>query len=339
MRTIIFLLVFCVSVVFADQKPNFKERLKKSQRGDYIVTEANKMITVLAIRSQTDSSIVLEEISAPVQNLKTRPASWAQWIKNKAPGHTSWSMIEIDLLDNQLLECYSFSKAAWLQVSSQESLLSTLLHLPLKPISEEKRRKIGPAPTDGEMDHRQVWNPPMTVEGKKVERADFDVYETEWPKDHTELSGKTVCLYFDREGKFPLPYWIQVETAHVTASLRVIDSGKNLNSPYHALPRRVPEFVGNPKLTEKGLRLSLKSPKYYKKFELFAIDVTTKEKTIFPISYSILTGHGEMLNLDIDEAELMQNLKPGHRYTWLLVPSGYGEFYTESTKPFHWNPN
>lgn len=339
MRTLFICFIFCFSAVFADQEPSFKERLKKAHRGDYIVTEANKMITVLAIRSQSTTSVVLEEISAPVQNLKNRPASWSEWVKNKAPGHTSWSMVEIDLVDAQLLECYSFSRAAWLQASSQESILSTLLHLPLKSLPLDKRKKIGPAPLIGEADHRQVWTPLLTIEGKKVEKPDFDVYETQWPQDSSELSGKTVVLYFDREGRFPLPYWIQIEAAHGTASMRVIDSGKNLPSPYHALPRRVPEFVGNPQLTEKGLRLFLKSPKYYKKFELFAIDVTTKEKHIFPIVYSMLSGHGEMLNLEIDEEELAQVLKPGHRYTWLLIPTGYSEFYTESTKPFHWNPN
>ena len=247
-------------------------------------------------------------------------------------------MIEIDLSDNQLMECYSFSRVAWLQVSNQESILSTLLHLPLEKTAPEKRKKIGPPPPAGEADHRQVWNPPLVIEGKKVEKTDFQVYETEWPKDRSELSGKTVSLYFDQEGNFPLPYWIQIETAHVTASMRVIDSGRNLPSPYHKLPRRIPEFVGTPQLTEEGLQLSLKSPKYYKTFELFAVDITTKEKHILPIAYSLLATQGEMLKLHIAEEELVQVLEPGHRYTWLLIPAGYGELYTELTKPFHWNP-
>jgi hypothetical protein len=338
----IFFIIFTLSctAIFAGlyHDPSFKERLKKARKGDYVVTEANKMITVLSIQSHTPFSIILEEISAPVQNLKNRPASWAEWVKNKAPGHTAWSMIEINLSDNELMECYSFSRAAWLQISSQESILSTLLHLPLEKVPPEKRKKIGPPPLAEETDHRQVWNPTLIFEGKKIEKTDFNVYETKWPKDHSELSGKTVALYFDQDGNFPLPYWIQVEAAHATATMRVIDSGRNLPSPYQKLPRRIPEFIGTPQLNENGLQLSLKSPKYYRTFELYAVDITTKDKHILPITYSLITTQGETVKLQIAEEELVQVLEPGHRYTWLLIPAGYGELYTELTKPFHWNP-
>ena len=331
---------FCLSSFLGAAETSFQSRLEKARSGDYIVTEANKMITVLTIRFLTPSSVVFEEISIPSQKLKNYPSSWSEWVKNRAPGHTSWAMVEIDLDNHQPLECYSFSRAAWIGISQQESLLSTLLQLPLKLVPLDKVRRIGPPPLDGEPDRRQVWMPPLSVEGQKIEQAKFDIYETQWPKDSSELSGKTVTLYFDQEGRFPLPYWIQVETTHVTATMRVIDSGQNLASPYTSLPRRVPEFIGTPQWTNKGtLRLSLKSPKYYKNFELFAIDITTKEKQIFPIACSIAKGQGEMLNIEIEKTELSEVFEPGHRYTWLLVPAGYSEFYTESTLPFNWNPH
>lgn len=317
---------------------HLKKRLSLAQRGDYIVTEANKLITVLSVRSKTSSSIIFEEIAIPSQNLKEKPKSWAEWVRNKAPGHTSWSMIEIDLSNNQLLECYSFSRAAWMQASHQDSLLSTLLRLSLKQLTDSERKKIGPAPADGEVDRRQVWNPPLTIHGKKVEKTRFDAYETQWPQDQSELSGKTVTLYFDQGGRFPLPYWIQVDAAYGAASLRVIDSGSHLPSPYSKLPRRVPEFLASPRITESGVRISIKSPRYYKNFELFAIDITTKEKQILPISHFSLETQGETVHLEIPLAELLETLEFGHRYTWLLVPTGYSEYYTESTKPFHWNP-
>ncbi|MCC6127931.1 MAG: hypothetical protein IT584_01880 [Chlamydiae bacterium] len=315
-----------------------KKRLIKAQKGDYIVTEANKMITVLAVRSKTASSIIFEEITVPVQQVKQRPKSWAAWVKNKAPGHTSWAMIEIDLSSDQLLECYSFSRSAWLKASNQESLLTTLLHLPLRHLKETERKKIGPAPSDGEADHRQIWNPPLTVNGQKIEKVHFDAYETAWPNDNSELSGKTITLYFDENEGFPLPYWIQVDATHGNASLRVIDSGSHLPSHYHKLPRRVPEFVGSPRATEKGLQICLKSPKYYKTFELFAIDITHKEKQILPISHFSLETKEEMVRLEIPHTELSETLEAGHRYTWLLVPTGFSEYYTESMKPFYWNP-
>ncbi|HSX26354.1 MAG TPA: hypothetical protein VLE89_05035 [Chlamydiales bacterium] len=316
---------------------HLKERVEGAKAGDYVVTEANKMITLLAIRSITPHSVVLEEISAPAGNLKKTPCSWSEWVKAKAPGHTSWSMIEIDLKTGQLLECYSFTRASWIQLSRQESLFATLLQLPLKPLDLDKRRRIGPPPTPGEEDHRKEWNPPLVYEGKKMDNALFEVFETVWPQDGTELAGKSVSLYFDQEKKFPLPYWIQIDTAHAVASMRTIDAGKGLSSPYRSIPRRVPQFIGTPQKTETGLRLSLKSPKYYREFELFAIDITTREKQIYPIIHSLVQGDGETLSIEIDHEELKQNLEPDHRYTWLIVPSGHSEFYTESIKPFVWS--
>lgn len=315
----------------------FKERLEKAKSGDYMVAEANKTITLLAIRSHTPDSLVLEEISAPVSNLKKMPASWAEWVKEKAPGHTSWSMIEIDLSTGQILECYSFSRSAWVHVSQNESLIATLLHLPLKTIASHERKRIGPPPLNGDPDFRKVWNPPLIFEGKKVENALFDVFETTWPKDNTELSNQQVTLYFDREKRFPLPFWVQVDTSHATAALRTIDSGKNLPVVYRTLPRRVPEFIGSPQKTAQGIRLSLKSPKYYRQFELFAIDITGKEKQVCPITHSLVQSEGEFLTIEVDAEALKETLKPNHRYTWLLVPTGHSGSYTESHKPFVWS--
>ncbi|OGN63666.1 MAG: hypothetical protein A3E80_02745 [Chlamydiae bacterium RIFCSPHIGHO2_12_FULL_49_9] len=316
---------------------HLKERLEKAKTGDYIVAEAGKMVTVLAIRSKNGKSVVFEEISAPCQNLKKHPASWADWVKARAPGHSSWSMIEIDLQTGDIVECYSFSKAAWVQLSRQESLFSTLLQLSLKPIPTDKLRRIGPPPQDGEADHRKIWAPPLVYEGKKIDNARFEAFETLWPEDSSELSNKTVSLYFDKDSRSPLPFWIQVETAHATAALRVIDAGKHLPSPYRTFPRRTPEFVGAVQKTENGIRLSLKSPKYFRQFELFAVDVTSRVKQITPITHSLVQGDEEFLTLEIDEDQLKQTLEPDHKYTWLLVPTGHTESYTESQRSFTWS--
>jgi len=333
MKWILTLCLFASSV-FGSEFPLLK-RLEKAKAGDYIVFEANKTITLLAIRSLTNHSMVLEEISAPAP--KNKPESWAAWLQAKAPGHTSWSMIEIDLKAKEILECYSFSRCAWLSQSPKDSFLATLLHLPLIPVEAKDRRKIGPAPQEGEADHRKVWNPPLVINGKKVEGT-FDAYQTDWPQDGSELAGKNVCLYFDRNSNLPLPCWIQVDTGQVTGSLRAIDSGHRLPaSPYRNMPRRIPEFVGSPVKTKNGIRLSIKSPKYYKTFELFAVDVTTgKEKQIHLVSHSLAEGQGEILNLEVDAEELYQVLQPDHKYTWLLVPAGHSGSYTELAKPFTW---
>lgn len=329
---------FCISIVFGTDFC-LKERLEKAKSGNYIVTEANKMITLLAIRSNISNTLLLEEISVPISHLKKLPVSWAEWVKAKAPGHTSWSMIEIDLMNGQVLECYSFSRSAWIQISQNESFLTTLIHLPMKKIASDKRKRIGPPPLAGEPDFRKIWNPPLIFEGKKIESGNFDVFETLWPKDGTALADQRVSLYFDKEKQFPFPFWIQIDTSHATTVLKTIDSGHNLPSLYRTLPHRIPEFIGSPKKTDRGLLLSLKSPKYYRQFELFAIDITTKEKQICPITHSLIQGDGELLTIAINREDLKETLQPNHRYTWLLVPVGHSESYTESHKPFVWSQN
>jgi hypothetical protein len=329
-------LFFLVSAAAFGSEVLLKERVMKAKSGDYLVAESNQSITLLCIRSIAPKSLVLEEITAPAKQLKERPASWADWIRNKAPGHSSWSMLEIDLESGEITECYSFSRNAWVQLSPGESLFATLLQVPLKPIPERERRRIGPPPEAGESDFRKIWQPPLVFEGKKREQAKFDAFLADWPQDGTELAGKTVTLYLDRDVQFPLPLWISVESTHAIGNFRAIDSGRNLPSVYRSLPRRVPQFVGVPQKTEKGLSLTLKSPKYFREFELFAIDVTKREKQIFPIAHSLAKGEGGLLTIEIDQDELRQVLEDDHRYTWLLVPAGHSDSYTETTKPFIW---
>lgn len=324
------------AAVFANPPYRMKERLERAKMGDYVVTEAGKMITILSIRSISSNSLVLEEISAPLQNLKKRPDSWSDWVKANAPGHTSWSMLEIDPKTGQLLECFSFSRSAWIQLSQKESLIATLLFLPMKKISSENQRKIGPPPMPGEPDFRKIWVPPLVFEGKKLESPHFEVFQTIWPEDDSDLSGQEVTLYFDEDKHLPFPFWIQVQASHATAALRTIDSGKNLPIIHRKIPRRVPEFIGLPRKTEDRLLLNLKSPKYYKQFELYAIDVTSKEKQIFPITHSLIEGEDEWKTVAIELDELESILKLDHRYTWLLVPVGYSDSYTETAKPFLW---
>jgi hypothetical protein len=336
MKKLILLFLLFSSLTFAGEL-RLKERLEKAKCGDYVVTEANKMITLLVLRSISPQSFIIEEITAPSHALKKQPASpasWSEWIKNKAPGHTSWSMIEIDRTNGQISECYSFSRSAWIRLSNQESLFASLMNLPMKEIPQENRRKIGPPPMNGEKDHRQVWSPPLLREGKKIEKASFAVYETVWPDDGSEIAGRIVSLYFDTDKQFPFPFWIQAETTHVTATLQTIDSGKNLPTIHKELPRRIPEFVGHPLKTATGITLSLKSPKYYREFELFAVDVTTREKQMLPITHSLIQGEEESITIQIDREELEKNLKNQHRYTWLLVPVDHTESYTETHQPF-----
>ena len=313
------------------------ERLGTARNGDFTVLEAGKTVTILAVRAKTDHSLILEEISVPSDALKGKPASWAEWIKSHAPGHTSWSMIEIDLKTHEILECYSFSKSAWVSLNKEHFLLS-LLELPLQALPSKERRRIGSPPQEGEADRRAIWNPPLVIDGKRLDHALFDVFHATWPQDGSDLSGQTVSLYFDAARQSLIPSWIQVDTAHASASMRAIDSGRNLPAVHRTFPRRVPQFIGAPIQTASGVRLSLKSPKYYKTFELFAVDITEKDKQLYPVGHTLVRMSEDTVTLEVGTDELEQILQPDHKYTWLVVPSGHSESYIESLKSFTWTP-
>lgn len=324
-----------VSLLFASDL-HLQEWLEKAKGGDYIVTEANKMVSLVCIRSVSEGAILIEEITAPLSNIP-KMDSWSQWVKTKAPGATSWSMIEIDMKNGEILECYSFSKSSWMQLAQKESLIATLLQLPLQKVPAKKQKRIGPPPLADEPDTRKIWKPQVTFEGKKREENKFEVLETTWPHDETEISDKKITLYFDKD--FPLPFWIQVEGSHGTAILRTIDGGHNLDSPYRSIPRRAPQFFASPEITEKGITLFIKCPKYFRDFDLFAVDVTHKEREVFPIANKKISFEGETARIFIERTDLNEILKHDHKYTWLLVPTGFSELYAESFRPFLYRPD
>ncbi|MBF8262890.1 MAG: hypothetical protein HW387_555 [Parachlamydiales bacterium] len=328
------LIIFFTSAL--ESSSVLQERLRTSKPGDYIVTESNKMISILAIRSLSQKSLILEEIDVPAGAVDPRPLSWGDWVRQTAPGHTSWSMIEIDLENHQLIECYSFTRSAWIQLSSQESVISTLLGLELESVPKNEQRKIGPEPMNGEIDMRKIWLPPMITDGQQLSDVAFEVYRAAWPHDGSDLAGNTVFLYFDCANHSPFPVWIQMNTAHATASLRIVDTGKNLPIHHRTLPRRIPEFIGPAQKTASGLSMTIKSPRYYQNFELYAIDLSSPDKEIFPITHSLISKDGENLHIEIAQIELQNNLQTNHRYTWLIVPAGHSESYSESPKSFLW---
>ena len=239
MRKLLFILftfLFLQGSYSSEQPGTLKGFIEQGKEGDFIVTESMKVFTLLRIRASYGRTLVLEEISGPIKNLPAE--SWESWLKKKAPGHSSWSILEISLEDGKIEECYSFSRNSLIQLSAQESLLAMLLFRPLKEVPIDKRRKVGPPPMDGETDLRKPWSPPFIFEGKKVEGAKFDVMQTTWPEDGSEVSGREVTFYFDQEKKIPLPIWIELETPHITGKIRVLDSGKGLPSPLRKSPRK-----------------------------------------------------------------------------------------------------
>lgn len=217
------LFFFIASSLFST---NLKDRLLKGEKGDFIVTLQNHIYSLLLIQDINKSCITIAEISLP-ENNKSLP--WRTWVLEGAPGNTAWNIYEIDLEKNRLSKCYSVSRSCFLSGFDQDNFLAKLLTLPLNPLNETKRKKIGPAPLNEDEDHRAIWNPPIIVDGK-AKKTSFTVYQTLWPRDGSDLSGKILDLYFDKEGSFPFPFWIQVTTGSLDVMLKIIDSGKNLIS-------------------------------------------------------------------------------------------------------------
>lgn len=216
-----------------------KNRLEKAKGGEFIVTQKDKILTLLIYhRSMAGNRILLEEISVPKSSISF-PINWQEWINNYAPGHHSWTLYEIDSPSGELLSCFSPSKGKWLSISQEASFLPKFLQLPLEEVSDEKRKRIGPALKTDAQDHRQIWAPLLVYEGKSYEKACFEVFETFWPSDHTELSLAHIILYFHKENfSFPFPYWIQIDNGVARSTIRIIDSGSLLQSIFMDLPTR-----------------------------------------------------------------------------------------------------
>lgn len=240
MRHILFfnyILFFLTFGLFGQESSLFlKERFRSAQTGAYIVFEQNKMYTLLNIYDKTNSSLVIEEVSAPTNRLP-KNISFRQWFEEGAQGSTSWIMSQIDLESGQILQSYSFTRKGWLDVSNVSSFLTTLLNLRFVKISDEERKKIGPPPRYGQLDQRRLWNPRLVLDGKIIPQVPFSAWKARWPNDNTELSRKKIEIYLPELGNDDLPYpsyfpyWIEVEGKLGCAQVRVIDSGFNVISP------------------------------------------------------------------------------------------------------------
>ena len=161
---------------------------------------------MLHIRGWEQDIVTIEEITLPLYEGK-KIQDWQGWIQKGAPGSTSWLVFAVDLENEKLIEAFSHTKGAFLQVSSLNTFFTKFLSLPLQEIPREERRKIGPPPLEGEPDRRSLWKPPMTVQGNPLPSPTFAVYSCSWPKDDTPLSEKTIALYFGKNRPFPFPFW------------------------------------------------------------------------------------------------------------------------------------
>ncbi len=244
MRSFFFSLTAAISTfvcpLIAESPTLLKTYFQKAHIGDFIVTDQGKTNSLLFIRSLTLDTLILEEITLPDGFIDSKTMSWQSWIDAKAPGHTSWTLYEINLETGKLIECYSHSKKGWLVLDESQQFLAKLLFLSLKKIPDRERHKIGPQPQAGEPDQRAVWNPPLIIAGKKISKPQFEVWQGIWPSDGTLLANCHIELFFNKNTPlFPFPHWIEIKSSHYNFKLHTIDSGSHLHSVISGpVPRR-----------------------------------------------------------------------------------------------------
>ncbi len=332
MLRILFILLFTLYQLEAAPL-RLQDKFMHAQEGAYIVTAHDQAYSLLLLRSLTSDVLLLEEISIPAQQVDLKQINWKKWLAEKAPGHTSWTLYEIDLNQGTLMECFSLSKNGWIYLDEQEQFFVRLLTLPFSPLAPTQRKKIGPAP-QGEDDHRKPWNPSLIRDGKKDPKPTFDVVHTQWPEDRTLLSLCDVELYFDAKTSFPFPYWIEVKSPHYAFKVRTIESGHQLTSPFTMpMPHRSPEFLSLHK-SKTTWEIQLKAPHYYKDFQLFALDLTD-HSLMLPIDH-LMKRDAEHVTLLINTATLKGSLHDHHRYRWVILSQHLASTFLESEETFIW---
>ncbi|MFN0065913.1 MAG: hypothetical protein ACKVOH_06725 [Chlamydiales bacterium] len=282
----LFLLCLC-STAFG--QITLKECLRNSPEGSYFVTQSENTQTFLFIRSCDQDKIIIEEVSIPAANKDD--LNWKVWFEAKAPGHTLWTISQINLSSGSLEETFSFTHMGWIDRKEAHTFLSTLLNLSFYEVPEGERKKVGFPPKHGQQDKRKLWTPPHIVEGNQIEGTPFIAYYTRWPNDNSEMARHRIEIYLPKESTdYPscFPSWIEVDAKVTQVRLRVIDSGLGAKSPQPSLPYRPPAFVGQPTQTEKGLQLFLKAPSYFQEFIVMAeeSDTFAAKPTILPHTLS-----------------------------------------------------
>lgn len=241
MRTIFFLLFAVLITSGAEATTYLRDNLKRAKKGDFIVTNQSKAYTLLHIYDKTANTLTVEEVTIPTQRIPKGKYTWRDWMTEGAPNHTSWVMYEINLNTGEMEEYYSFSNNGWYSVPQANNFLSTLLNLKLTPVPHKALKRIGPKPKAGIEDQRKIWQPMMVVDGQKIDGVAFQALRTHWPRDGSELSGRTIEVYVPEEDQlYPsyFPYWLQISGMLGQAKVRIVDSGGDLTSPKPPLPRQ-----------------------------------------------------------------------------------------------------
>lgn len=219
--------------LFADEMA-LRNNLRRAKPGDFVVTLQQKNYTLLLVRSYFGDDIGIEEITVPVNLIPKGNFSWRSWVQQGASCHTAWIYYRVNIPSGTIQQAYSFSRHEWISIPQWQNFMTTLLNLPLYPISERDRKRVGPPPSGDTPDRRPIWQPKMVVDGQEIAGVAFEAWRTRWPKDGSELSGKAIEIYLPKDSeRYPsyFPFCLQVSGMVGKGKVRIVDAGKQLFSP------------------------------------------------------------------------------------------------------------
>ena len=333
-------LIFIAAITEAAPSLQLREQLRSATAGDFIVTSQNKAYTLLHVFSIQQNRLVIEEITVPEYQRDVRNQSWREWIGKGAPKHTAWVMYEINLQEGEIQEYFNFTKNGWMDVSGDQSFLSQLLNLELERVPDAERRRQGAPQMGQKQEIRRLWQPRLVLNGQRVKGVTFAAWRAEWPKDGSDLSGKRILLYLpETEGNYPsfFPYWLEVESTVVRAHLQLVDSGQELTSPQHPLPRRPLEVLSAAEQTSSGLQFRVKSRPYYQEFMIEAWNESDFGSEPIKLAVqSVNSGPDNVVTLEVPNHALRGKLVSGQSYLFTIVPVEYESAFTRTREPFRW---
>lgn len=311
-----------------------KHKMSEAKVGDYIVVRQEKTYSLLNVLFVDTNRIVLEEISTTENK-----GSWKEWMQKGSPGATAWLIYEIDTDNDRLIECFAPAERRWVFLDSSTQFFPRLLSLSFDKIPDSKRRKIGPAPTLGENDHRKIWNPRISQEGQLSTSPVATAYCAQWPDDTTRLAGCKIELYFDEGRKeFPFPVWLEISNGHYTMKMQVVDSGSNMSSNFHgSIPHRPPVFLAPPKFQNSTLTLSVELPREGDILSVCAIPIDAPSLAPIPLPFTLSPSSDKKdAMLIFDQGKLNSLMQKNHSYRFIITVNEYPDVYAES--PFVFTP-
>lgn len=305
------------------EKKFLLSRFDDAKKGEYIVINRNGIYTLMYIHDINCEHLMMQEISISEQKFKPLKLNWKEWMAKGAPRHTSWLGYEINLNSGLISELYSFNRQTHLQTDKLESFITTLLNLDFKPMAEEKRRKIGPPPSDLSKDNRKFWSPPMKFEGEYISDAHFSSFQATWPEDGSELGGKNIEVFLLDPGQtYPsyLPYWLQIDNQLVSTKFRITDTGNNMEPYYKEIPRRPPSLTSYGLDKEGNLYIVAIISSHFQDVALLALEENQSIEEAVLLPFSRTTQADGSYSILVPKETLQEKLQAQKAYYFYLSP-------------------